>query len=78
MSQRSRMKELTQHLHRARHNPEMEAMRQLLALLLDDVKAKLLNSTPEQTVRLQGEGSAYTSLLRMIERPVERITNGPE
>jgi hypothetical protein len=51
-------------------------IKDLVGLLLDDVKDNLLAATGDETLRLQGEGRALLRLLTMMTREPPSIARG--
>lgn len=48
--------------------PEAQAAKELLGLLLEEVKHKLISSEGDQTLRLQGEARAFERLHTQLTR----------
>ncbi len=47
---------------------DIDLVMELIDVLREETKEKLLRCAPDEFARLQGEGAAYDNLLRMIKR----------
>jgi hypothetical protein len=58
-----------QEINRRRDQPDVQAMLDLLGLMLEECKSQLVTCEPEVFAALQGEAQAYDRLIRQITRP---------
>jgi hypothetical protein len=47
---------------------DLDLVMELIDVLREETKEKLLRCAPDEFIRLQGEGAAYDNLLRMMRR----------
>lgn len=67
-SQKEKVQQLASSIRQRRTDPTTTAIKELLSLLVEDVKDNLVSSTGEQTLRLQGEAQALTRLLGLLTK----------
>lgn len=74
MDRKARLEAVSKTLRERRAAFEVMQVVDMLNLLLDDVKERLLVTPDEGFARLQGEGAAYAGLLRRITRDTPQMT----
>lgn len=74
MDRKQKLEALSKTLRERRAVFEVMQVTELLNMLLDDVKDRLLMASGEDLLRLQGEGAAYMGLLRRITRDTPQMT----
>ena len=70
---RLKIQELVKRLHQARGNPEVEALLQVLAFRLQEIKDKLVECPPDKVPALQGEARGYSSLFNSISKGISEL-----
>lgn len=74
MDRKQKLEALSKSLRERRATFEVMQVTEMLNVLLDDIKDRLLVAHSEDVGRLQGEGAAYAGLLRRITRDTPQMT----
>lgn len=69
---------LTSDLYMRRTAHEVTQVHTLLGLLFEEAKHNLVKCNPGDFARIQGEAQAYENLIRMLTRPLAKLTNTEE
>lgn len=64
---KARQQELASNIRRSQL-PDAAAVKELLGLLIDDVKDSLVTAAPSSFAQLQGEAQAFKRLLAMVTK----------
>lgn len=76
VSRKARVQELASNVRRRTSDPTADAVKELLGLMVDEVKDNLVNSTGDLTLRLQGEAQVLSRLLGLLTKEPPKITQG--